>query len=619
MRYCRARRLIEHHVRAGILGFNPCDAIAALSSYSLLWHNGVYSLTFWLGDHLESREHPCCYRVLVAAGSIAMSRMCSVQRKLGDSVGVRTLGTFMKKKIVNTHAIDWTRPRYPTVLTSGFEYDPFEGEIEKWVADHNIDVSGFINSRHVRDEGLRTEALTMLTEHVDPPMRTDEVDDIVKATLVLWATTPDLHEVIPEMTEELLMNIPISKSASGAVAVSLPGIVAGSKELMVSAAAVCFSELGLLPYEAYPKAEVIKVGKKVRQITVEPFTLYLKSSYFFQHFVRIHGATALGNCTGLSRARTVGLLQSMYQDEKSFDPHMSWGDFLDLLESVGLCEDDKVCWEKTTNRFGGIIAALYSCSQVTISANDVAHMAQVIAHDLCPFIKFNGHDSYAAPYKTASGKFKTLHDNTIKHLAGVCAVQVHLWEHHTAPGAACCGGLVVTEREISRIVGGGKVGDDSIRISCHDELVAKLTDHYLGSQTITESGKAFGTPGIPAAEFLRVRFRRRGEVITTYRERDRVFAKLVLGDARANKANFKAALASASLELGDDPQGNAMLHELYARLDWEGAEDIEFSADLISRGEGLEEGDPCEPFTYEEVILKQNGSVDVVDEINSYY
>lgn len=618
MRLCQARRYAQHLVHQGTWEVDPFCVLRALPSYSLLWSGGVYLLSFYVGEVLHRRRSDCCLAVVCAAAEVVRGSMAVVQKQVHDCRGDAGLASHMQDVLdgrgVKTFAITNTRARFPSVLNRQSLHDPYSEQVEKWIADNGVDVDGYLSSREVLDDGLRTEALTMLTDSFDGPLREGELDDIVDAFIYLVASFPDYAETIPPITAERLMSIPISKAGSGAVNVDpSAGRVGGNKEEMISSAALAAMTLDVLNYEAYPKAEVLKKGKKVRQTTIEPMPIYLKSCYYTQHFVRRHGLVVNGDCNGMSRERFVCILYSWFLDEKAFNPTMSWPEFLEWFASADLCEDDKKSWEKTTNRLGGWVAALYLCSQVRISPTDIDHLAHVIAHDLCPIIKYNGDQCYAAPYKTASGKFKTLHDNTIKHLAGSMCVQIHLRRHHMGQGGCTlgCGDVTVTELDIARIVGGGKLGDDSIRISAHDGLVAKLIDHFLGSETVCET--------LPSqkAEFLRTKFKLGPDGPTTWREHERVFAKLVHGDARHNAYDFRQAICSASLELGDSPSSD-LVQKLYDSIDWSGVGD-EADSTMTARGEGLLPGDALVPFKREVVVMKQNLFGDVEDIIQSNY
>lgn len=65
-------------------------------------------------------------------------------------------------------------------------------------------------------------------------------------------------------------------------------------------------------------------------------------------------------------------------------------------------------------------------------------------------------------------------------------------------------------------------------------------------------------------------------------------------------------MTSASLELGDNKGANVKVQELYQKLYPMGVSRVAEEGDVsLSRGDGLLIGDPLQPFTYDEVMLKQ--------------
>jgi len=323
------------------------------------------------------------------------------------------------------------------------------------------------------------------------------------------------------------------------------------------------------------------------------------------------------NCNGISKVdgNFIKILFSMYLDEQQFN-QMTWEQFLDLLEIEGLDEDDKKKWEALVGRNRNVACLLHDIVQVDFHPDDVEHMAQVVSHGMGPVIKFKNHTAYFAKFKVASGKFKTLHGNVDGHHAGVQRVAQFVQEHDMLwgrQGCECkyCGVLIgsphfgqaVTFYDLHKITGGGIVGDDRIRRAFRGAEVGKLIDKALNSLTVHSHKKAFQD-----AEFLKTRFKRHGPNVTVYRDSERVFAKLYHGDAKNSRDHFQSALVSASMELGDNQEANEQLQDLYEMCCFTTKE--QFRNVPVNVYEGVVQGDPLKPFTYDEVMYKTYGMDD---------
>jgi len=481
--------------------------------------------------------------------------------------------------------------------------DPFGGAIDEWFDSSGLNTGGYMSSWDVVDPELRLKSLYQLgEEYIEPGQVTDEeVDFIYLGFLMLCATEEDRWEMKPKLTEWHLNTAPVENSAAGAIPL-LPngGPLTGSKRQFHTAASkAAVSSVQAINYVASAKAEVIKRGKKVRQIVVEPFPVYLENWWLFEHLVKKKGRVVDGDARGLSRAEGGhnGVLFAMYYDEKRFNEDL---DFAGFVDGLMVCEDDKKNWEATTNRVSGMAAMLFLCTQVGFVEEDIEHAARAIAHFMGPIIKLTGHTCYYCPYKVASGSYMTLYLNNLRHKVGYQVLSAVL-QTHVRCGCYLCGlGISSDDHALSRIVGGVYMGDDRLRVSQNDQEVCAAVDYILGSVTIHE------TLPLKDAEFLRTRFKWDGCRLTTVRERERVFNKLYYGTARWNKENFCAALMSASLELGDDREGNEMLQGLYDALDWNGMEE-ESTVCSDSLYLGVMPGDYGRPFGYETVVARQFG------------
>lgn len=606
--------------RRGYTKEDPFELVASLSCYILSYsvRRQGYFILAQSGGIKYKRTHKCPLRLMIAMADALRPNAARHQQRVVRRRGEPALGVFVHGKVPrrNIFVVDNTYPTYPSVL-NGISA-PIQA-VASWMADDVLprypEAGNYINSRLVEDDELRTEALTQLVEPREDPVTEDTVENICDMLMAAWATLPahDVH--VDKMTVAGLVMQPTTKAISGAVNVQPShGDTCGSKEEMISAAAVtAMANTDAINCVGSPKAEVIKRNKKVRQIIAEPMPLYLKSSFFFGSIVRSHGRIVDGDCNGMSKVNGIFLkwLLSIYYDERRFEPDLEWEAFLDLLEETGLDEDDKVAWEKTTNRACTLAAVMYLASICTPHPDDKHHMAQVLAHQLAPIVKYNGHICYVAPYKVASGTLFTLYLNNVRHIMGTRWVAAYVQKHGMrwgSPDCKCSACLAVgadgtpcTPRELSRVVGGAHLGDDRIRMGHKADIVARLVDHVLGTETVAENKPAFD-----GAEFLRTRLRRnRGGNISVYRDASRVFAKLAHGDAARNKHRLAAAIQCASYELGDNKPAHEVLKKLWNRLGI-CEDDAVAIHNEQHRGvyDGVLEGDPLAPPSWDEVMLK---------------
>lgn len=603
-----------------LLAYDPFELLAELSCYHLRYCVEIrrYKLSIFAGGVVYRRRHRCPFKLVVAGARVLERNMATHQKKMTRIRGEPSLGAFVARKvpISSTLIVPNTYPTFPSVLNGGKK--PIQ-TMEDWLdgpaCDYGYVRETYINSRDVLDSSLRTEALTQLVEPREDFSDEETVDLITNMLLNCWATMPHDHEDIPRMTVEALVKQPTTKSIAGAINVqSSDGIITGNKEEMITSAAVAaFNSIDVLNCVGSPKAEVLKRGKKVRQIIAEPMPLYLKTSYFFGRIIRRHGRIVDGDATGLSKVdgNFIKWVFSAYYDELEFDPSLGWEEFLDLLEDIGLCEDDKTAWEKTTNRACGVAATMFMTSLISIDKHDTDHLSQVLAHLLAPVVKFYEHLCYVAPYKVASGTLPTLYLNNIRHIMGSRQVGTFVQLHGMRwgdPSCNCRGCLAVgdnrgepaTWRDLSRVVGGVHLGDDRIRLGHKNELVCRLVDCFLGTETKCRSCKAFDD-----AEFLRTRLKRTNENISCYRDAERIVAKLYHGDAQHDTPRLLAAIQCAAMELGDNEEGNKLLQDLYKLVNPSATELVQAEAHQWRHvHEGVLRGDPVRPATIEEVRLR---------------
>jgi len=621
MRLRTAKRLGINLKRRGLIKNDPFYLLRVLVPHQIIYIKvrRIYLLIVNLGGVAVYREHPCPFQLVLGFSEYLDNDYVFYQGRMCTLKGSIALANYLDRVVPSELRLEVTTTYklYPTELRHTEKFAVMQAPLDRWAEKHNLDFSGFMNSRDVEEPGLRVEALTQLFEYPEPPSDEDDANEILMMFLALSVVTPFEVSVKGKLTIEDLMMQPITKSSAGAVCLEpAGGAYMGSKEEMVSSAAeVGIRSTQLINSVAIPKAEVIKKGKKIRQIIADSLVIYQKDSFFFNHIVRVHGRVVDTDCNGLSKVdgNFMKIFYSMYLDEKEFNSDITWVGFLDLLEKEGLDEDDKQKWEARVGRNRNIASLIHDMVQVQHHPDDYDHMAQVLSHSMGPVIKFKDHTAYFAKWKVASGKFKTLQGNVKGHLAGVQRVAQVIQEHDMLWGKVGCEckycevlktseffGEEVTFYDLHKITGGGILGDDRIRRAFRGEEIGKLVDVALRTHTIFAHKEAFED-----AEFLKTRFRRTGDKVTVYRPEGRVFAKLYHGDAKHRVDHFLSALVSASMELGDNQKANEVLQDLYEMCGFTSKD--QYRDVSMNVYEGVMQGDPLRPFTYDEVMLKTYG------------
>jgi len=507
--------------------------------------------------------------------------------------------------------IPWTRERFPVALkphTVNPRVRVLDDILKEELTMEECDkIDGFTLSNNVADETLATEALTQLIRERESA----DADDITVALIMMMALQPPSRQDNKEKGEEDYYDLLVADTSSGAINLDPAfGEVGGHKLEMQSAAArAAASGTPLLNYEAYPKGrEVIKKGKKIRQIVAQPYPVYLKSLAFGGDETKKHGNVVLGEATGLARkdGNFLRILFSMYLDYKAFHPGETLDNFMQHLESEGLDEDDKKSWEANINMFSGVVYLFLWAASVGVVDKNVADMGQVLSHYAWPCIKYMRHWCYFAPWAVASGDFKTLDGNTKRHMIGYQKLSYELQKHrHLRKSCGCwlCeeveSDVYVDDEMLSRVVGGVYLGDDRLRMSVKLP-VARWIDKVLGTRTIAEHKNAFFEMG-NAAEFCKVSF---GREFDTFREITRVMAKLKWGVAMEDDEFVLCALQSASLEIGPNGRAQKVLQRFYSSIAEEGT--AVYNEEMQSRC-GLPLGEPLHPYTEGEVRVLQAG------------
>lgn len=324
-------------------------------------------------------------------------------------------------------------------------------------------LSDWVHSGDVLDPELQIKALKGYTAIDDSEVDLDEVWELVIAQLWLSDEEPEYAEAL---TKEGLYKLPINRNSSGVLPLDpLDGKVCGSKEEMIDPAVTLAMDYTLLsPMTVSAKPEVIKVGKKVRWIVMEAMHLFLLCAFFFHSFVRRHGCVVDADCRGLSSMQGGSLkpwlhmiLGLQHIGSKSF------GAALDQLADLGLSESDKKGWDVSLNKNSAFAFVIVMHYLVRPSPVDVYRFANLMAHQLVPYVQLHGSLCVPIYGKVASGCFFTAYRNTKTHAAGFQRVLMAVQEHddQLCPGCKYCGVVPqLTEEELKIVSHYNVMGDD---------------------------------------------------------------------------------------------------------------------------------------------------------------
>lgn len=609
MRLRTAKYVARKQVKFGLIRQDPFELIKlykGVFKYRVVEREWYCCLH--VGGEVFYRVHRCPLKLVMIMSEFVTERE-SYQGDVKSSEPAVDLAEYIDKFVPEDLKIDisWTRSRYPVRLR-GRKRVPLDDSIEEVLMDYpEIEDSckHYVLSNNVVDEKLLTDSLTQLIRgHEDV-----SVDDIVDGLLLMFAVYPPEFVENGHKQAEDYYDIPVVDTGAGALNLDPEfGLVGGSKYDLQSAASLAAS-LGtpLLNYEAYPKGrEVLKVGKKVRQIVCEPYPVYLKAAAFSGKVVKHHGLIALGESLGVNRndGNFLQILFKWYMDMRVLKD-LTVEEFMLLLRQEGLDEDDARNWEATINRMSGWVYCLFNVARVGVAESNVDDYAQVLSHYAWPPIKYKGDSCYFATWSVGSGAFWTLDGNSKRHKVGYLLLGQRIREHGPLRVECDCflcaevkRDRIITEEELIKIVGGQVLGDDHIRM--HVDLpVHKWKDHLLGTDTVYERKNAFYEDG-NAAEYLRTSF---GKRFDTYRSPGRVFGKLLKGCAREEGTNFRSACQSACLEIGPQARYLKLIEELYNLV----PEDVMWDEAAQARF-GNDPDEPLGCYNEEEVRLLQAGS-----------
>jgi len=561
--------------------------------------------------------------------AVLFPNMAYVQNTCVNVKGSPALGEYVERNVDDSLKLDiaCTPKGYPSKLKGGIV--PDEKLVEWGKTNRPLVFEKYTHSSSVTDEGLCTEALTMLADRGYPGTISDaEVELILDMFLCIVATQPLHYTEADEVSAENLVRQMTSQRSSGHLNVDTSsGAGQGTKEQCITAAALCaVASTQLLSTSVAPKSEVLKAkgkfsdgtecaGKKVRQICTPAFPVHLKACLLYGEAARKHGLVANLDFTGVSKVdgnQTKWLLNSFLHENAV--EQKTWDEFLRDVSKVGVCEADKKKWEATVNRASCLAFVLSLIAETKVRAKDRSHQVQVLADYCCPFIKYNGHRCYAAPWCVGSGNLLTLKGNNWRHIAGTvysaCHVQRHGGQWYT-PGCQCYVCPTLTERgvkndnvsqvQLARMTSGGLLGDDRIMVDPGYQA-CELVDAVLGTHTVYENRP------LEEAEFLRCRLKVSDQgFVSFFRDEERILGKLLHGEAQKDRSRLAAAIHSATLEAGDNEALNLLLHDLYDSLELtedeaQGARDYEL--EFVYRG--VLPGENPLPMSIEQVRLRHN-------------
>lgn len=459
--------------------------------------------------------------------------------------------------ITRPYSLNFLKPRGPAPID-----DRFDEVLQKHLTEEEFELvtKGYVLSNNVEDESLKTEALT----HLIRPPQDVSVDEITTTLLHMFACSEPGDGVYEEKARaEDYFDYATHNSSSGAINLDpFMGVVGGSKYSMQAAASMAAAAgVPMLNGEPCPKSEVIKAGKKVRQVICQSFPIYLKAAYYLQHRVNRRRNHATGSGTGLTKedGGYMKLFYGMWFDELVLGNKITFDAFMDGLDEEGLDESDIKSFEACiSDETGFVYVILLAASFSRLCVEAIPDVAQVLADYAAMPVKFRGHECYFAHWTVGSGQYTTEDGNTTRHIAGYQKLCHNIQRHwnESCEGCPTCYLACMDWHDLAKLMGGMFVGDDRLRRRTKADVIPGLR-WALGCDVISEIKPARSADG-HGAEFLRTQFTPDNYCT---REPIRVLAKLRHGNARYTE-EFHAALMSACLEAGLNTKVRGVLEEM---------------------------------------------------------
>jgi len=526
--------------------------------------------------------------------------------------GSKDLGNFILSKCGPTVDLNDTIPVYPPVLKPIEQFmDGFENVLS---AEEKAEIGNWQHSSLIDDPDLQSEALLAFAEPRDETVNFDDVWDM--AVSMLWTNDNELREKEP-LSEEALYDLPTNRNASGVLPLDpMFGKVQGSKEEMIDAATkVALSYKRLSPCTVSAKPEVLKKGKKVRYIVLEPQNLFLLSMFYFWDHIKIHGPVVNGDCRGLSTMRG-GSLKPWYHLLFAIchEDGIEFEDALKVLKDVGINESDKTKWEYTVNTSTAWAFVLWMMAVVKPDQSDKKTFSNLLAHQLIPYIQISGQSAFPAYGRMISGTAFTLLRNCFMHSAAVQTTLLNIQRHDGKLGGCGCRfceecEFQVDERQIRLLSAFNVVGDDFLGINYEAQGFNKMVDILAGTITKTEILPAFGEPGQRTAKFLQRQLRVKDGRLSTFRDWRRLVGKLMNGSSRVNPEDFTASVLAMAFEAGDNEQAYDIAKRLYDASSEEIQNYNEFLLNLEEHaldGQILETSGTLPPFSAIKILQNEN-------------
>lgn len=453
------------------------------------------------------------------------------------------------------------------------------------------EVDKYHHSSHETDIRLVSQGYTVLLERDTREFDFDVFYDLFLR--VALETSEPLD--VPTMDAGAFCDQVQPSSSCGAMPLNtLFGAPTGTKKQMqhaavsVNEAAVAWGGIpGVLPYKPVPKDEVIKKGKKVRTIMVEPQPDVMVLKHCFERKVTSERRIPRGRAIGLS---TVGggfkILFFVWFQIWASEFAGGWNEFLSWLSEQPFSESDKTAWESSTNETDGLAYLLGLLLEVNLDDKDHVLLARSLAGYFNPAIQIDDNLVYYAPWRVPSGSYLTAHGNTERHWLmadWVC----NFFESHGAAGHPECGcrfcGLIsgvegfgkkVSALELKFLRAYFVMGDDFIGFGYHARVFNALMDAVFGTSTKHAVKSIFSVPSLEepdGVEFLKKHFYLDRSFSTwnvrPFRAPARLLAKLFFGRARKSRAAFKAALLSAIWDCGANEQLYLTVRKMFDALD----------------------------------------------------
>jgi len=602
MRLREIRRFSEFRYNRGYQLFDYYRIIAAVAQIFYKCERGVHSLQIKYMDNCTSYEGGSLPGMLQAAAEELREMVWVNQGCYISNQGDRHVGDFLLEKYTETIQLYDTAPTNPGRLKG--DAGPKE-EYRKMLTQEELEMLELYElSNDVNDLERETKAISMFIDEAKDDIDLDALWDLTVSQI--WKDADGKPRNAEKISHEKLYQLPTNKNAAG----NLPldpgfGSVKGSKELMVDAAvdlAMTYDRLS--PCSTSPKSEVIKKGKKIRQIVLEPQHLYLLGMHFFGKDIKVHGQVVDGDARGLSSLSGGSLKPIMNQvihiqhyEQKTYE------EALDRLQEIGINESDKSEWEYRLNFTSAVSFALYLIWKVRPHKDDNKKFANLLAHQVCPYIQFAGNHCRPVPGRQISGTVFTLFKNCKLHDAGVSvalgkiqdAIEGRDDEVKTQLESHNEWGLTINDLRIASayVVLGDDYHGPAIAMNTLNEQVDKV----LGSLTKSEHVQTFADGETEGAKFLQKQVRRVGNKLFPFRSTGRLLGKVFNGTAQQNPAHMCAALISMAYDAGCNERVNEIARQTYALVkESEGVDELEVNEHLnayIQRGLVNDAKVPC--------------------------